>query len=367
MRAVPSLLASRTATPAATSTGPSSTPTEQPAAPSAGPSSPALCPVPSFAHSPGHGLPQYSIAELELLHNYHTSTAQSLSSNPVLFPFWRVDVPKISFGWPCLLNGLFSVSALHLAHFRPESRHHYLAQADVYWDLALRSATPLLESIDDSNCHATYVFSILAAFYLLGKGPRPGDFLAFDAEGTAGTLLHTRATRIIIESNSEVLRNGPAAVPFDVGIRCVSWWSLPDPAGEHALVQELRFILAYLEDSHRRAGSDDVYRAEIDNLSRSYHAVAAERSAVGRVSTQAIFVWLYRLSDEFLDCLRQHEPMALTIFAYFVVLLKELDIAWYLHGWVTHLISGIHHALSPGTRTWIRTPIERIGWIPPTP
>lgn len=152
------------------------------------------------------------------------------------------------------------------------------------------------------------------------------------------------------------------AVLFDVGMRRVArCWSLPEPENEHALVQELRFILAYLEPDDE----SDVYVTEIDNLSRSFHAVAAERGSGGHASTQVVFVWLYKLSDEFLDCLRQREPMALTIFAYFVVLLKELEGAWYLQGWVEHLIAGIYHALSPGTRTWVRTPVERVGWIPP--
>ncbi|KAF4546215.1 putative c6 zinc finger protein [Lasiodiplodia theobromae] len=350
--AAPRLLASRPITPAATGT--STPPTPFPGSPS----------------NNNLNIPLYTTTELELLHNYYISTAPSLSSNPALSHFWRADVPKLSFSWPCLLNGLFSISALHLARFRPESRDTYLAQADVYWDRALRSATPLLEAINDANYHAVYVFSILAAFYLLGKGPRADDddFLAFDGQlSAAGTLLHIRSTRVIIESadSEAALRNGPVAVLFDVGMRHIARWLLPDRENEHALVQELRFIHAYLEPEDE----SDVYVNEIDNLSRSFHAVAAERASSGGggggVSTQVVFVWLYKLSDEFLDCLRQREPMALTIFAYFVVLLKELEGAWYLQGWVEHLIAGIYHALGPGTRTWVRTPIERVGWIPP--
>lgn len=362
----PRLLASRSITPTSAGIAQSTVQNNRSFETAAGLPSPGLSQSPfldaNLTQSAEHGLSLFTIAELELLHNYYTSTAQSLSSNPALFHFWRVDVPKIAFKWPCLLHGLFSISALHLAHFRSESRDYYLAQADVYWNVALRSANPLLESINETNCHAVYVFSILAAFYLLGKGPKPGDLLVFNGEGTVGTLLIIRGTRIIIESNSDVLQNGPVAVLFDVGIRRIAGWSLPPPQSEHALIQELRSILTNLEDQNPRAA---LYAEEIDNLSRSYHAVTAERNAAGHVSTQVIFVWLYRLSDEFLDCLQQREPMALTIFAFFVVLLRELDVTWYLQDWVNHLISGIYHALSPGTRTWIRTPIERIGWIPP--
>lgn len=349
--AAPRLLASRPITPAATST---STP-------------PTPFPPGSPSNNPNPNLPLYTTTELELLHNYYISTAPSLSSNPALSHFWRADVPQLAFRWPCLLNGLFSISTLHLARFRPENQASYLAQADIYWDRALRSATPLLESISDANCHAVYVLSILTAFYLLGKGPQPGDaFLAFDGQqlGAAGTLLHIRSTRVIIESDSEAaLRNGPVAVLFDVGVRRVArCWSLPEREDERALVRELRFVHAYLEPEDDESG---VYATEIDNLSRSFCAVAGERSSGGHASTQVVFVWLYKLSDEFLECLRRREPMALTVFAYFVVLLKELEGAWYLQGWVEHLIAGIYHALSPGTRTWVRTPIERVGWIPP--
>jgi hypothetical protein len=73
-----------------------------------------------------------------------------------------------------------------------------------------------------------------------------------------------------------------------------------------------------------------------------------------------VFGWLYRLPEEFNDLLKQKHPAALMILAYFVVLLKELGNAWYMEGWVDHILEGIVQFLGKQYEPTIDWPIQEI-------
>lgn len=80
--------------------------------------------------------------------------------------------------------------------------------------------------------------------------------------------------------------------------------------------------------------------------------------------TSDIFIWLFRVQDDYLELLKRHSQEALVIFAYFCVILKRLDHHWWIEGWSTHLMEKIWGILDEEHRLWVRWPIEEIGWIP---
>jgi hypothetical protein len=77
------------------------------------------------------------------------------------------------------------------------------------------------------------------------------------------------------------------------------------------------------------------------------------------------FAWLYRMPEEFLARLQRHDVGPLLIYAYFVVLMREMERFWYIRGWTNHVMAGIWGVLRDEERVWARWAIERVGWIPP--
>ena len=109
---------------------------------------------------------------------------------------------------------------------------------------------------------------------------------------------------------------------------------------------------------HRRRVIDDLRMVSLKNLVESFPIRQTQPCP------QLVFVWLYRLSDEFVLCLQQRKPIALVILAHIVVLLNDLSSFWWIGGWIDHIMSEVYAALTEEYRTWMRWPIEEIGWLP---
>lgn len=42
---------------------------------------------------------------------------------------WRINVPQVGFSYDFAMRGILALSALHMAHYKPEKRDFYIAQA----------------------------------------------------------------------------------------------------------------------------------------------------------------------------------------------------------------------------------------------
>jgi len=75
-----------------------------------------------------------------------------------------------------------------------------------------------------------------------------------------------------------------------------------------------------------------------------------------------VFVWLWRVSDEYTRLLAQEDPHALIIYSYFIVLLSTLEIDhWFMEGWSKHVMQGVEAALPMRYWNWLLWPMQVIG------
>ncbi|KAH9427932.1 hypothetical protein MCOR02_011430 [Pyricularia oryzae] len=108
----------------------------------------------------------------------------------------------------------------------------------------------------------------------------------------------------------------------------------------------------------------EVYASAFAELAASYATVFEKDMSTRQTSAQVVFGWMYHISDDFIERVKARHPVALAIFAHFVVLLSVLELKWTTKGWPEHLLSGIYDALGAAGRLWIRWPMERVGWLP---
>ncbi|KAL1963330.1 hypothetical protein VTN77DRAFT_8451 [Rasamsonia byssochlamydoides] len=302
--------------------------------------------------------PELAVLDLELLHHYSTSTSYTLSRHPTLQTVWRIRAPQIGFSSDFVLRGILAIAALHIAHLRPADKDLYLSHAHAHHDAALQTVTPILPTVMDENCTALFVFSSLTCFFSCAKPRKPGDWLLMEGGRLSEWLVFFRATRTILDYANAALRSGPMAPMFINGDRSVQLRNSRASEGQ-VYVQELKQLIQEdVEDPAEVA----IYFGALDELSKSFGVIMDPDS--GRCEPSDVFVWLLQVSDEFIALLRESKPVSLVIFAYFCVVIRRLEYAWWLAGCSAHTMSGLYQLLDNKYRAWLQWPMEQIGWVP---
>ncbi|KAG4430716.1 hypothetical protein IFR05_013804 [Cadophora sp. M221] len=274
---------------------------------------------------------------------------------------WRVNVPQVGFSYDFVMRGILALSALHMAHYKPEKREFYISQAMLQHQTGLRVATEVLASVTQENCTGVYAFSALTIFFTLASPRKPGDLLLVGENGMADWLFLVKGTSFIVNNYEEFLREGLLGPMFISGARAAALRTqyLDEKSSQDDPLIELSGLVA--QNSTDEANKH-VYLGAIETLRKSY--AFYNRPGPAGYETGDVFIWIFEVTEEFLQLLRGHTQESLTIFAYFCVVLKRLDSHWWMQGWSTHLISKIWNLLDEEHRLWIRWPLEEIGWIP---
>ena len=262
------------------------------------------------------------------------------------------------------MRGILALSALHLAHYKTEKRDLFIAQAKAQNQAGLRAATALLPYITQENCSAVYIFSALTCIYSLACPRDPGDFLVLGDSGVASWLTLFRGTRSIIESSTDALHNGVLGPMFIAGARRTALREAAhviasDSSAEEGQLVELRQCI---HDTVTDPQSLKIYMAAIDELQKTF--TVAYKGPFQTVESTDVFIFLFRVSEEYLIFLNESRQESLAIFAYFCVIAKRLEKNWWSEGWSNHLMSRVYALLDEEHKLWIRWPIEEIGWVP---
>jgi hypothetical protein len=299
------------------------------------------------------------MVHLELLHNFCLSTSSTLTVNPALRTLWQTNVPQVGFTCDYVMHSILSLSALHLAHFKPEQRGFFLAQAMELHHLALAKGSVMLSHVTSDNHTELYLFSVLACFFALARPRDKDSFLLEPGTGLAEWLFMFRGTRIVIESsNPAKLHSGPLGPMFVMGARRAQ----SQTSSSEQLDHPLRDLQTLFAETTTDVDMLSTYNFCVEELLKSFNVIYDQDPKLYDVTD--VFIWLYRVPNEYLGFLHERKPEALSIFAYFCVLLKQLNARWWLEGWSIHLISQIYAALDEEHRLWISWPIRELGWIP---
>ncbi|KAI4593985.1 hypothetical protein KJ359_008773 [Pestalotiopsis sp. 9143b] len=316
-------------------------------------------------HSPLHqhdvynyGSEGFTVTDLELLHHYTTSVCMTISTEPLARSFWRINIPQIGFNTPFILKGILAVSALHLARYRPDRKEFYTGLAFQHHNAALAQASPLIANIDIDNGVNLFLFSTLTYFFSFAKPRGPTDFLLSENSAVPDWLYLFRGVRALIESMGSMLRTSSISFLFEEGKKIhYHWLSLDyDSEGFRELQTNIQSSVA--DDAKR----DTLFEA-IDSLKKSF-ALANDSSLSDGNRSRGVFVWLYKISDSFIDLVGAGDSEALCVLAFFCVLLRRLDYLWWIESWGIDLIERIYNRLNDTYKLWIRWPIEEVGWVP---
>jgi len=198
------------------------------------------------------------------------------------------------------------------------------------------------------------MFSALSTIFLLGNGPKPGDFLLLGERGLAEELALFRNLRNIVDAHPDILERSELAPIFSPSLPPLH----PAPLQNQHLEALRRKIMSV--GTNRDV---QVYLTALEQLTRVFPGLNSE-SRSSQASPLTAFIWLYLVSGEFLACLQRRDQVALVVMAHFCVLLNDLRGFWAVEGWVGHLMGEIYGGLGEEWRGWIGWPMGEIGWIP---
>jgi hypothetical protein len=213
-----------------------------------------------------------------------------------------------------ILHLIFAFTALHLAYSRPEQRDEYIALADRHYDIALPSITFELGNLNAENCHAVSMGVQLICCICWARGPQPGEYLAFGETGRSEWLIMFRGIRTTREIlSTEYLRVTVPERPLR--------FEREPPQFEKAIT-ELRDWVQHVSstESERDENLENIDLLMVCFRSR-YHGRESELLLV--------FAWLYKSSEQFLLRLQNYDPVPLIVYAYFIVLLGDMERLWY--------------------------------------
>lgn len=269
---------------------------------------------------------------------------------------WQHQMAEIGFDNPYVLHLMFALTALHLAHCRPHRRERYTSTADRHYERALVLVTPEIASLNPKNCDAVLVAVQMICFINWGRGPQPGEYLAFGRDKNSDWLMMFRGIRTTLASieRSNFTKTHASAArskgrPLPVQEVPEEYEKQLDELREH-----VKFVTngtsSHKDDMESVAVLREMYDNRYQGIDGEYHVS---------------FGWLFRMTDDFLERLQQRDPVPMIIYAHFAVLIRVLEQFWYMQGWTHHVMSGIWDLLLPEHRPWLDWPIKRIGWIKP--
>ncbi|KAH7029763.1 uncharacterized protein B0I36DRAFT_385142 [Microdochium trichocladiopsis] len=325
------------------------------------------------------GTPQPSLSasglnmtDLELLHNYTTTTYLTLAADLTMREFYRTTIVQIGFDCDYLMRAILAVSSLHLAHHRREKQDHYQAQAIVHQQTASEAAMPLLSNADSGSARKLFLFTIMTNYYALGWPRTPSDRLFLGTSGFPEWIYFLRGTKSLIEL-AGVPESGPLQPLFAHSIDRYVLREGPaaSTSPAHAALGELGAIIA----SRPRVAANEylarTYATAIAELKKSFGQAELARSsnnicAAGPYEMTDAFIWVYIVAEDLLPLLRVPEREAVAVFAYFCVLLGRLEGHWWMQGWGLQLMAQAYEILDEEARLWISWAMDEMGFVPPS-
>ncbi|KAI8263248.1 hypothetical protein K4K58_013121 [Colletotrichum sp. SAR11_239] len=310
-----------------------------------------------------------NFVDLELIHNFTTAVYMTLSTDPLVRQMWRVSVVRLALKCDYVMRTLLSISALHLAHQRPERKEALVARALLYHRLASREAMGLMSSLDERNAENLFLFSLLTIFF--GESTRFGVSLAsgrylkesavvWESAFPDWTFLLSGACSLIKLLNARIY-DGPL-LPI-IRYATERFFTARDETSAHP--ENLENLRKLIGSNCRDENLLDIYNYAIDELR---HPLSLALNGGGHgMDIMDMFIWKYFVAEDFLPLLKTPETNqeAVVIYAHFCIVLGKLESQWWLQGWAKHLISQAWALLDESYKPWIQWPMEELGWVPP--
>lgn len=261
---------------------------------------------------------------MQLIVHYLNSTYETMSQGDDLI-VWKKAIPEEAVRFDFLMDGLLSLSSLHLASDSLDSRHKYIGIAMQYQNSGIRNYIATLGNITSENSHALFAYAVITVILTLAflvVQDEPGELVSIQSLTLMFELL--QGVDAINYASGGTLKDGafkPLFLEFPSEAEPLS----ADTDVIEALAKlraRARHIARYLEPDRL-----EVYISGVDQLELAFAGLTTSRYL------GPIVAWPAMISNRLLDFFKRDDPMAQLIFLHYGVLLLHANDRW----WGRHL------------------------------
>ena len=261
------------------------------------------------------------LTDLELMHHHSTCTYLTLPRANELQHIWQIEMPKLALRHVYLLHQVLSVSAYHLAHLNPD-RPEFPVCASQHQNEAIKGLRSAIGSISQDNCVEIFLASSLlsigafAGFSTQGPGQQPG------LDDLLDVFVLIRGMSDILNKYQATLNQSRLGGLFVRGGPCESMPVLT------AIIDQLRQIT--IPESFEPAVSSLCHESIVTAITWIENSIQTTANPESRVA----LTFCLSVSAEFLDLMKQRNPIALCVLAHYCVVLNQVGRStWYMGKW----------------------------------
>ncbi|KAH9227400.1 hypothetical protein K456DRAFT_58214 [Colletotrichum gloeosporioides 23] len=295
-----------------------------------------------------------NLSDLELLHQYLTSTCKATSQLPEVTAHIQTTIPRLAQDHPFLMRGILAKAAIHLSWLQPNRKGHYAALASNHHGLGLPDFRAALQNMNPDNCDALISYSkglVWCAF--AWHESFSTNTQAVSSVGNVSWLLEwfnlLRGSCLIVEASRRWTTNCLYALPpalDDITEFCSS----VDGCRISAL--KLRLFSTPLSPTCEAVTSALAALEYSFALASMRHHNTPFRNAIN--------YWGGALRNDYITLLQEKEPWALIVLAHFCVLVHRSETRWIMKGHGARLLQSISDRLDVQWHEYLQWPLEEI-------
>ncbi|ORY17171.1 hypothetical protein BCR34DRAFT_62686 [Clohesyomyces aquaticus] len=302
--------------------------------------------------------PNYWVRDLELMHHWTTEAHLSLSGRQDIQLMYQVVAPKCAITHQFLMHELLAYSALHMAYSRPDQRKAYYALGSHHQDLAIRCMRQVIPNMSEQNAPAMFITSSLLPLTVLAINSLDvsrTNLQSSPIDELLDVFALVQGMHSIIGSTRDVVRNSPIGIIMTDHPMGTPVVPLIDEA--YHRITDLRTLI------ESRFPEEDDVRTECLNAIAAFREHTQQIGApnIDNRELRMLFLWPCKLSSNYLNMLRQKEPVAIAIMAYYATILSAAESKnWFLNGWAERIIATVEAIVEPNWKQVMQWPIQVI-------
>lgn len=302
---------------------------------------------------------KFDLLDIELIQHYCTRTYLTISSRLATHVIWRDAVFNEAFRHEWLLNGIMATAALHKASMLQESSQDYAKVALAHQNAALNGYIPEVSRPNQDNSIAIFSLSLLLTIWAFASKDLPEGLKMVGANSASGdgnldVRLPLTSPTLQFAQIITVLRGIYTIIQeTDTWLRGFSIEEMLRYPREDDLPPHPPDLAQAYDSLAEAVGSyQDPDTAEFKDLCLGQvtrlRSISRCRSVVEWDGH--IFSFFIMAPVAYINGIKQGNPMALAVFAYWAACLRCMDHHWWANGWPQTLVHDISNLLD--MRVW---------------
>ncbi|KAF5010640.1 hypothetical protein FDECE_3206 [Fusarium decemcellulare] len=280
-----------------------------------------------------------------------------------------LDVPQIGSNHPFVLHALLSIAALHIAHQDPSERKTRWVDAVRHHNKALDGFQKAIRCVTEDNSEALFMWSIFNVLYVFAMSnplqetedaaSRPTSSSRNDKILGAEWAPMIRGLGAVLGPTHNYLRLGRMSTIMSLGN-----WDELDPDRDSSGPEDGYFCGS--RQTWTDSNCPEIYEGALQILRKCYLYSQQFRYMDPQIVDQWGFnrawsgplIFIHFAPEPYFSLLRQRQPPALVLFAFFGALLHQLNDYWFLEGWGKAIVEVVEDILGSYWKPWISWPLE---------